>query len=68
MMPKYDTISSIMKLNPTASPEFLAEFTNEELTTYLHRLMRVSGATASAMSLLDTSGDDPTVGITARTL
>ena len=38
MMPKSDTISAIGKLNPTVSPEFLAEFSNRELTDYLRRL------------------------------
>ena len=38
MMPKSDTISAITRLNSTASPEFLAEFSNHELTDYLRRL------------------------------
>ena len=51
-MTKCDTISAITKLNATAAPEFLAEFTNEELTVYLQRLMKVCGVTAGADTLL----------------
>ena len=38
-MPKSDTIEAILSLNPTAKPDFLAEFSNEDLHDYLHRLM-----------------------------
>ena len=38
MMPKSDTIDEIVKLNPTASPVFLAEFQVDELDAYLGRL------------------------------
>ena len=38
MMPKSDTLSAIMELNPTARPTFLAEFSNEDLLRYLDRL------------------------------
>ncbi len=41
MMPKTDTLTAIMDLNPTATPEFLSEFTNEQLSGYLDRLNRV---------------------------
>ena len=37
-MTKSDTIDTIMQLNPTATPEFLAEFTQDELGRYLARL------------------------------
>ncbi len=52
MMPKSDTITAITKLNPSADPEFLAQFSSEELTEYLHRLTKVRGVSASADSLL----------------
>ena len=38
MMPKSDTITAIMDLNPTANPAFLAEFSVYELGDYLRRL------------------------------
>jgi len=38
MMTKRDTIDAITRLNPTANPEFLAEFSGEELDRYLDRL------------------------------
>jgi len=37
-MPKSDTIAAILRLNPTADPEFLVEFSNAELIDYLRRL------------------------------
>ena len=37
-MPKSDTIDAILSLNPTAKPDFLAEFSNEDLHEYLQRL------------------------------
>ena len=37
-MPKTDTIEAIRKLNPTARPEFLVEFSNGELRDYLRQL------------------------------
>ena len=43
MMPKGDTIAEIMKLNPTADPGFLAEFSNGELSDYLGRLANLPG-------------------------
>lgn len=42
-MPKSDTIEAILSLNPTAKPDFLAEFSNEDLHDYLHRLTFRSG-------------------------
>ena len=41
-MTRNSTIDAIRTLNPTASPEFLAEFSSDELTQYLQRLNRVS--------------------------
>lgn len=38
MTPKTDTMSAIMQLNITARPEFLAEFSNQQLCQYLQRL------------------------------
>ena len=38
MIPKSDTIDAIRRLNPTAKPDFLAEFSNNELAEYLDRL------------------------------
>lgn len=42
MMTKSDTIEAIQKLNPTASPDFLAGFPNDELARYLDRLSGMS--------------------------
>lgn len=42
IMPKSDTITAIMELNPTAHPGFLAEFCNDDLHDYLHRLIEVA--------------------------
>jgi len=38
MIPKNDTMSAIMQLNISARPEFLAEFSNQQLCQYLQRL------------------------------
>lgn len=38
MMTKSDTISEIMRLNPSVGATFLSEFTNDQLIRYLHRL------------------------------
>ncbi len=38
MMPKQETITAIRKLNRTADPGFLAEFSGDELSEYLDRL------------------------------
>ena len=38
MMTKHDTMEAIMRLNPTARPEFLAEFAADELRDYLRQL------------------------------
>ncbi|MHC4066192.1 MAG: hypothetical protein ACYSUQ_10420 [Planctomycetota bacterium] len=37
-MTKREAIDRIRKSNPSASPEFLAKFTPEELQAYLHQL------------------------------
>lgn len=42
MMTKNDTIEAITRLNPTASPVFLAGFCNDDLTSYLQRLSSAS--------------------------
>ena len=39
MMPKRDTIDAIREFNTTASPDFLAEFSNDDLGRYLDRLV-----------------------------
>ena len=41
MIPKSDTIAAIVRINPTANPEFLAQFSNRELDEYLHRLRQL---------------------------
>ncbi len=41
-MTKSSTIEAIRTLNPTASTDFLAAFSPDELTQYLGRLNRVS--------------------------
>ena len=38
MTMKDQTLESIVRLNPTANPEFLAEFSHDELARYLDRL------------------------------
>jgi hypothetical protein len=38
MMTKSDTMEAIMRLNPTARPEFLVEFAANELRDYLRQL------------------------------
>lgn len=38
MNPKSETIDAIRRLNGTASPEFLAEFSSDDLASYLERL------------------------------
>lgn len=43
-MTKGDTIEAIQRLNTTASPEFLAGFSGDELARYLKRLMNTSPA------------------------
>ena len=37
-MTKANTIDAIRALNPTAAPEFLAEFSPDDLVRYLNRL------------------------------
>ena len=51
MMPKSDIIAAIMKLNSAVDPEFLAEFSNEELWEYLQRLASVRGVSSPADAL-----------------
>ena len=41
MIPKSDTIAAILQINPTASPEFLTQFSNRELDEYLQRLRQL---------------------------
>lgn len=38
MMNKSQTINAIRKLNPTAPPDFLSGFANDDLSRYLDRL------------------------------
>lgn len=38
MMSKCDTIDAILKCNPSARPEFLSGFSNDDLVRYLDRL------------------------------
>ena len=42
MMTKSDTIEAITRLNPTASPVFLAGFSSDDLASYLQRLSSTS--------------------------
>jgi len=58
MMPKGDTIAEIMKLNPTADPGFLSEFSNDELSDYLDRLANAHGA-ATCADVLHKTHPDP---------
>jgi hypothetical protein len=50
MMPKGDTISAIRRLNPTAQPAFLAEFSIDDLQRYLDRLTEPRNARATSFS------------------
>ena len=43
VMPKSDTIAAIRRINPTAVPEFLSRFSNDDLQRYLGRLNEVNG-------------------------
>ena len=57
IMTKTDTIDAIKQLNPTATPEFLSEFSADELTSYLRRLTdRPSHETCEARDI-DRRGD-----------
>jgi hypothetical protein len=40
-MTKAELIEAIQELNKSAKPEFLANFTTEELSTYLEHLMEL---------------------------
>ena len=42
-MTQQQTIEQIRQHNPTASPEFLSQFDQPALETYLQRLSRVAG-------------------------
>ena len=44
MTTRSDTINAIRRLNTTASPEFLTEFSDDQLSRYLARLDTVSRA------------------------
>lgn len=46
MMPKSDTITEIMKRNPSADPTFLSEFSANELDEYLGRLTSIDRASS----------------------
>ena len=59
MMPKGDTIAEIMKLNPTADPGFLAEFSIRELSDYLRRLSNLPGLSTTAGADERTHPDPP---------
>lgn len=65
MTRKNDTMSLIMQLNLTARPEFLAEFSNQQLGRYLQRLRdsRERGATPPGPSF---SVDAPRFGWNAH--
>jgi hypothetical protein len=41
LMSKKELIDCICQINKSAKPEFLANFTEEELTTYLEHLMEL---------------------------
>lgn len=67
MMTKRDTIDAIRGYNTTASPDFLAEFSSEELAKYLDRLAsmphRKQAETFPDLAPLDQQGrkDSPVV-------
>ena len=52
MMNKSQTIDAIVKLNPTAQPDFLSGFANDDLSHYLNRLA------ISSVRLRDQPSDD----------
>ena len=60
MMTKSDTIEAIQKLNPTATPGFLAGFPNDELARYLNRLSNMSPERPVEASD-ETRSDEPSV-------
>lgn len=47
-MDKRELIESIREINKTARPEFLAEFSEEELSTYLEHLAELNLEEVSA--------------------
>ena len=46
-MTKSDTMAEIVRINPTVSAAFLAEFSAEQLSEYLHRLAGLSAPKSS---------------------
>lgn len=58
MMPKSDTIDAIRKLNPSANPDFLAEFSKDQLGEYLDRLASATAGRSvqGAFDLTDLDG------------
>ena len=62
-MTKSDTLSEIMRINPTVSAAFLAEFSAEQLSEYLHRLAGLSTPKSSypAMQLASPTRRQPAV-------
>ena len=63
MMTKSDTLSEIMRINPTVSAAFLAGFSAEQLGEYLHRLAGLSAPKGScpAMQLSPSTRCQPAV-------
>lgn len=49
-MSKQETIDAIVKLNPSATPDFLVSFGDDELTRYLGRLNDRQKSTRDEMS------------------
>lgn len=47
-MTKREIIDEIIKLNPSASPQFLAGFSERELADYLGQLVGISNGTRGA--------------------
>lgn len=48
MIAKPDAIAEIMRLNPTARPDFLAEFGGDDLAHYLCRLREIKSPCSTA--------------------
>jgi hypothetical protein len=57
-MSKREMIDRIMARNPSARPEFLADFSEEELGAYLHQLESVGDTPPSAHGALPHVRDD----------
>jgi hypothetical protein len=49
-MDKQELIEGIREINRSATPEFLASFSNEELRAYLDHLMEVDAAEEAALA------------------